>query len=167
MAIIDGKIRCPDCGQFKAISEFQPSVVKIGAGYCKPCKYKRKEAHRKANREQYNAAKRRTRNANLEQYQRTAREWQRSNPDKLRNYELRKRYGITPDEYDRILAQQGGKCACCGRDANTCGRRLFVDHCHETGRIRGIICNRCNYGIGALGDNIEGLNRAIEYLKGA
>lgn len=165
MAVIDGNIRCSECKTFKPVSEYQPSVIKVGCGLCRSCKYIKKEAHRKANRDQSNASKRRARNANLEKYQETARKWQRDNPEKLREYSYKKNYGIGVQEYEALLTSQDGKCACCGREANTCGRKLFVDHCHDTGRVRGIICNRCNYGIGALGDNIDGVQRAIEYLK--
>lgn len=166
MAIIDGKIRCSDCKTFRPTVEFIPSVVKIGCGQCRQCKYARKRAYEQANPEKRNAARKKVRDAKPEQHRATVKKWRDRNPDKVAGYELKKNYGITLEEYNVILTRQGGKCACCGRDQNTCGRKLFVDHCHETGRIRGIICNRCNYGIGALGDNIEGVQRALEYLKG-
>jgi len=55
------------------------------------------------------------------------------------------------------------KCDCCGSDKS--GSVLHLDHCHETKTFRGWICNRCNNGIGSLGDNIDGLNMAIKYLR--
>ena len=55
------------------------------------------------------------------------------------------------------------KCDCCG--SKTSSSVLHLDHCHETKKFRGWICNRCNHGIGSLGDNIEGLNKALKYLR--
>lgn len=74
--------------------------------------------------------------------------------------------GITPAEYDQMLAAQGGRCAICRRapDENERGRRLAIDHCHDTGRVRGLLCTLCNVGIGALGDDAERLAAAISYL---
>ena len=57
-------------------------------------------------------------------------------------------------------------CECCGSKLEG-GRKTHLDHCHETGAFRGWLCNQCNMGIGALGDSIEGLERAIAYLKRA
>ena len=68
-------------------------------------------------------------------------------------------YGITLDEYDAMLEKQGGHCALCDRT------ELVVDHCHETGRFRGLLCRPHNVAIGALGDNTYGLQRALEYLS--
>ena len=55
------------------------------------------------------------------------------------------------------------KCNCCG--GNNSNRVLHLDHCHKTKSFRGWVCNRCNQGIGSLGDNIEGLEKAIQYLR--
>lgn len=88
----------------------------------------------------------------------------RRNPEKYRADELRRRYGITPDEYDDILADQGGACACCGAsDAGHHGT-FHVDHEHSTGKVRGLLCSNCNTGIGKLGDDLPGVLRAVNYL---
>ena len=59
-----------------------------------------------------------------------------------------------------------GKCACCGVDAKDLrGEKLHLDHCHTTETYRGHLCSSCNRGIGLLGDDLEGLQRAIDYLK--
>jgi hypothetical protein len=80
---------------------------------------------------------------------------------------LRGKYNISIEEYNRLLASQGGCCAICGTERNQGKNKisLDVDHDHSTGRVRGILCNRCNSAIGALGDSIDGLQRAIDYLK--
>lgn len=72
---------------------------------------------------------------------------------------------ITLEWYNKQLALQNNKCAICSKTPQELGRRLVVDHCHTTGKIRGLLCRVCNTSIGALGDNIEGLQKAINYLK--
>src|ERR1051326_1383585 len=87
--------------------------------------------------------------------------------DRARQAQLRK-WGITQAEYDRLLARQGGVCAICRRDRPGPKRRLLaVDHCHETGRIRGLLCMRCNTSLGAIGDSLDGARRFLDYLKGS
>lgn len=165
--VVDGTIRCSTCKEEKHVSEFVPSVVAVGCGQCRACKYLAKRGYEKRNPERVNAAARKRRQAlDGEVVREKARDYYRNNPEKYRAYNLA-RYGITPAEYDRLLASQGGVCACCGAAANRDGKRLFVDHDHETGTIRGIICINCNRGIAAMGDDIEGVKRALEYLKRA
>jgi hypothetical protein len=90
----------------------------------------------------------------------------RSNPDSLRAQSLKK-YGITLADYNRRLELQGNKCACCGR-SEPGGRGGFaVDHDHATGLIRGLLCNSCNLGIGHLGDSVEGVLNAYNYMRRA
>lgn len=72
----------------------------------------------------------------------------------------RKKYGIKdPETYDLVFRLQNGICAICPQPATRC------DHDHETGLVRGALCNNCNSGIGMLGDDVERLKRAIEYLN--
>jgi hypothetical protein len=80
-----------------------------------------------------------------------------------RDADLRRKYGITAADYDRMLAAQGGVCAICGRPPKT--RRLNVDHDHNTGRIRGILCWRCNKGLQFFSDDAKHLRRAAAYVK--
>ena len=79
---------------------------------------------------------------------------------------LKKLYNITPDEYMHILQAQGSVCKIC-RGVNLNGRQLSVDHCHKTGKIRGLLCSRCNFLIGHSMDDIKILRAAIEYLQQA
>ena len=78
---------------------------------------------------------------------------------------LQKRYGISADQFDAILAAQGGHCVFCSRRKETNGNRLSVDHDKKTGRIRGILCLLHNGALGAFGDTREGLQRALVYLE--
>jgi len=72
---------------------------------------------------------------------------------------LRQRYGITPEELDDAKQAQGNLCAICDRE-----KPLVIDHDHKTGNLRGLLCNDCNTSIGKLGDTVESLTRALDYL---
>lgn len=86
-----------------------------------------------------------------------------SSPTEI-NTQLRTAYGITLAEYNHILASQGGGCAICGTKPKRY-RRLDVDHDHETGAVRGILCSECNRGIGFLRDSPANLRAAADYLE--
>lgn len=75
------------------------------------------------------------------------------------------RYGLSQKVFDELLAKQGGKCAICSANI-TWPKRLHVDHCHKTGRVRGLLCTRCNRGIGMLGDDPSLLKIAVIYVSG-
>lgn len=75
-------------------------------------------------------------------------------------------YGLTPEDYDNMLEAQGGGCAICGRSPEEESRRLCVDHDHETGENRGILCNSCNVMLGGARDDPQALARGIDYLLG-
>lgn len=85
-----------------------------------------------------------------------------------RNRQLKVSYGITQDDYEKILKKQRGKCAICRlTGSGQAGKNyLCVDHDHKTGKIRGLLCHKCNRGIGLLGDSIKNAVAALSYLKG-
>lgn len=91
-------------------------------------------------------------------------------PDFERDRQLMKSFGLTQDQYDQMLKDQNGGCAICGRPETSKSRTqkikaMSVDHDHETGAVRGLLCFECNTGIGKLGDSIERLEAAIRYLR--
>lgn len=97
-------------------------------------------------------------------------EWQKKNPDKraivYRTRHLKRTYGITDTEYATMLAEQNGACAICHTPEKEATRaRLCVDHCHESRRIRGLLCFDCNIAIGNLNHDVGRLNEAIRYLS--
>lgn len=75
--------------------------------------------------------------------------------------QLKGKYGITIEEYESMLLRCESKCEICGEE-----KSLNVDHCHSTGSVRGLLCTKCNTGLGKFGDDIEMLRRAIRYLDG-
>lgn len=83
-----------------------------------------------------------------------------------RDSHRRTTYGLEPEEYERILAAQGGACAICTQPFRLENRRaLAVDHCHETGRVRGLLCQPCNTVLGLMEDNPVLLRKAAAYLE--
>ena len=77
-----------------------------------------------------------------------------------------KTYGITEEQYQEMIVRQGNRCAICHKTAEENKQALAIDHCHDTGKVRGLLCMQCNLGIGYLNDNINLLADAIKYLNG-
>lgn len=84
---------------------------------------------------------------------------------RIRDSWLRRHYGITLEDYAIRLTAQGGGCAICGTSDTSPHRYFSVDHDHGTGEVRGLLCNRCNVGIGRFGDDAILLQRAVQYLE--
>ena len=78
---------------------------------------------------------------------------------------LKKHYSMTQQDYDLMFAKQNGCCAICGIHQSKVKKTLSVDHCHNTGIIRGLLCNNCNLGLGKFKDSIITLEVAITYLS--
>ena len=82
-----------------------------------------------------------------------------------RNETLKHKYGITTTQYEQMLQAQKGLCKIC-EQVCTSGKRLAVDHCHSTNKVRGLLCRKCNLGIGNFRDTPELLEKAADYLRG-
>jgi hypothetical protein len=97
--------------------------------------------------------------------------WGKLHPEKIRNSRLKYTYGIDSGEYAEILQKQNNVCAICKEKETKLNKnsgevkRLAVDHCHKTNKIRGLLCFDCNSSLGKFRDSIELLNSAIGYLK--
>lgn len=101
-----------------------------------------------------------------------AKQWRRNNPEKAKNADLKKHFGVTLTQYEKLFADQNGVCAICSQPekskaADGGPRAMPVDHCHVTGRVRGLLCTACNRGLGMFGDSEESLFAAIKYLQAA
>lgn len=136
-------IRCGKCGENKYTTQFtrDSSSSRGYDHWCKACRSSYRAARRAENADG-------TFNASI---------W-------TKKYRFTQ-YGITEDDYIRMLKEQDGKCAICQTDAPG-GRHgtWFIDHCHESKEVRGLLCYNCNTGLGAFKDNVHSLARAIEYL---
>lgn len=136
---------CSKCGEVKRLSDFSPAK-QCADGYrpeCKPCHNAIEKARPKAHRRSSTA-----------EYKRDER--------------MRRLFGITLDDFEAMLAAQGGVCAIC-HEACDWKRRdkqpLVVDHDHATGRVRGLLCHACNGLLGWARDNTHVLSSAIDYLE--
>lgn len=110
------------------------------------------------NREKALAISRRSHARHKEKELKQGAEWRKNNPDYAFQKNLQK-YGLTVEEYTRMYNDQDWVCALCqNRQA------VVVDHCHTTGKVRGLLCRQCNTGIGHLSDSVEMLEKAISYL---
>lgn len=136
---------CTNCGVEKPYAEFSKNKANKDGHqrWCKVCATQ----HRKENAEEGRI------------YQK---EYRDNNVERLRDYRLRKLYGVTLDRFTEMLKQQNHKCLICGTGLNTSSP---MDHCHATGKVRGILCTHCNTGLGKFRDNPEFLQAAIAYLN--
>lgn len=130
--------KCSQCSEIKKLSEFSKDKSRKDGvdSYCKPCRYKRNRYWAEENKESYRESTRNTR----------------------RKIE----YGINPEEFNRLLEDQHYRCAICKISID---QTSHLDHCHNTGTVRGILCKKCNLGLGFFDDNIDKLYSSIEYIK--
>ena len=99
--------------------------------------------------------------------------WLEAHPGYMRDagmsHHLRSKYGMTVADYDRMMVAQGGVCAICRRPEtarhNGSVKRLAVDHCHASGRVRGLLCFNCNYAVGHMGEDPLRLRAAASYIE--
>lgn len=85
---------------------------------------------------------------------------------KSKNAHLKRTYGITLEDFNRMLFNQNGCCLICKKQrTELLVMDIHVDHCHKTGKVRGLLCSSCNQGLGNFKDNIANLLAAVEYLK--
>lgn len=102
-----------------------------------------------------------------DKYLSTQRGYYKKNPETYKWRVRLNNYGISKEDFFSLLEKQDNKCALCGKTfVSLFGRDLCIDHCHDTNKIRGLLCMPCNVGLGMLGDNEEGLMKALEYIRG-
>ena len=132
--------RCSKCKEVKSLDDFNKDLsFKDGLNYC--CR-------------ECSNAKLRQRYAEHSEHE--------------RNRQLKKNFGLTPEQFDSMVETQGGRCAICGTDEPGGKKTRFsIDHDHETGKVRGLLCNNCNVGIGRLKEDPFIFESAMVYLRSA
>lgn len=134
---------------------------------CRECQKAYGRAYRIRHRDELNARAATYRAANRETLAAKSREYHGRNREdilvRMRASSLKHEYGLSPEQYMDIFDSQDGVCCLCGSEPRT--KSLRVDHCHDTGQIRGLLCATCNSALGTFGDSIEGLRKAIAYLE--
>lgn len=152
----EGMRTCNHCKVLKPLSEYHASKAHHDgiARRCKTCSF---ELH---------AEWRRT---HLAEAAAAQKKWREANPGRASDIHIQKNYGLPFGSYDRMFAEQNGQCAIChtteagGKGGKT--GRFHVDHCHDTGAVRGLLCHGCNVSLGHFKHSEEILLSAIQYLK--
>lgn len=150
---------CRTCGEERPLSDFHVSRNRHD-GRDVVCRFCRRTERAARYRRDPEGAQRRTR------------EWNERNPERVAEYQRRHRLrklGVAyeDDQFDRLLVEQDGRCAICGTDEPGGRGGFHVDHDHETGQVRGLLCDLCNRGLGYFADDVERLLAAVDYLRRA
>lgn len=144
---VDSKV-CPRCSNLKPIEQFGKRPNGKPKGYCRQCEslYQSGYAETPEGRENRRLANSR---------------WTQGNHAYFINY----RYGLSAEQYAEMLDKQGGKCAICGATEPGGRDRVWqVDHCHDSNKVRGLLCGLCNRGLGQFRDDADRLRAAADYL---
>lgn len=167
--------QCTKCNRDKPLDEFHKDRTRRDghAGQCKACKRAYRNSRYRKDRSRELSQQRRYRSTHKEKIAAGQKRRRQQRPGRVRRISrsstLKQRYGITAQDYNRMLASQNGVCAVCGNPETRKKRggtiRLAVDHCHKTGKVRGLLCSRCNLSIGRFEDDPELLEKAAAYLK--
>ena len=131
---IEAAKACTNCKEIKALSLYHKQTkAKDGrASWCKDCS---NSIYREKRKRTYT-------------------------PENKRKWQLKTRYGLTPNALAEMLAKQGGFCALCPKELS----KPHVDHCHNTGKVRGLLCHQCNIRLGGW-DDLEWRKKALDYLE--
>lgn len=152
---------CTKCGKVKSISEFcKDKRAADGLTYwCKDCRNQHNREYLKANPEKAKEHNDKWKERRKEYYKRP------ENAKKLRNSHLKRNFNITVEDYEKMFEDQNGVCAICGKP-EICDRNdnLCIDHDHVTGKIRGLLCNKCNRALGYFLDDPKIILSAYNYL---
>lgn len=144
---------CSRCDATKSTSDFHKdtSTKDKLARICKECKRKDAKKYRETHPEKVKESKK---------------IYYDANKDRRRERGYRENYGITTAEYEDMFARQNGRCAICESESSKTANShlLFVDHCHVTGKVRGLLCSLCNRGLGAFEDSATIVHAAAIYL---
>jgi hypothetical protein len=155
---------CKKCGVEKFLDQFRANSNGWLRGECRECERKARAEGYARDPARYAAAARKWSKTHPAHHNATKRAWYAKNKQQHKQTVRRRMYGITPEEYARLLAEQGGVCAGCRGHCKT-GRALAVDHNHLTGRVRALLCNRCNHVLGLVGDAEDILISLSEVVK--
>jgi hypothetical protein len=142
---------CVSCGKTKKLSEFYSGIIKTASGHdtmrtVKKCK----ECFRKDARDRHSLIMKESHIERREQYKK-----------RFRYTSIKIVYGLEREEYERMLADQNNKCAICG----THMEKPYIDHCHKSGDVRGLLCMKCNMGLGHFKDDVSIMKNAISYIE--
>lgn len=153
---------CSKCKQEKSVGEFsrdkhsKDDLRRI----CKKCDIQKNKQYRAENKEKIKEKNKQYYAKNAEKLNENKKQYRAENPEKIKDGKLRYKYGITLEKYNVMSQEQGNACLICKQE-----KKLVVDHCHDTGIVRGLLCSECNTAIGLLKETTEYFVNAIEYLQ--
>lgn len=146
--------KCYKCNETKTLPEFyrHKGMTDGHLNICRVCTISKSAVNQKKNPDKTRKDKRDLKRKHSEQYYRVR---------------LLKEYNLTPEAYTELLLKQACACAVCFVPTSELTYKLYVDHDHVTGKVRGLLCQKCNSGIGMLQDTLTVVESAVEYLKRA
>ena len=149
---LDGKKKCRDCSELKEFNDFtfNKSSNDGRSCHCRKC---------------FNIIMNHKKSENPHKYKEADRLSYIRHKNNYRSNQLKRTVGINLQEYNSMFTVQEGKCKICRTHQSKLNLGLAVDHCHKTGRVRGLLCGKCNTALGLLEDNSEIVKGMIEYLK--
>lgn len=152
MSRLLNKKKCTVCKIIKPLNDFHNRKVASDGkrSDCKECSIKASLKYNKTNPDKISA---------------NNKKWRVIHKTKLKFMRLKYKFGITQEEYQNFLIKQNDSCAICQIPQKKLNRFLNVDHCHKTNKIRGLLCEKCNMGIGLFNDSIKLLTKTINYLE--
>lgn len=164
-----------DIGQVVNYATCHPDRECKAKGLCKNCYDKswhlanpgQQQRWREANPDKAKEVAKKTRQKSIAKAAIAGAAWRKKYPERYARIRLRvqlKKYGISVEQYDEMLARQDSVCAGCRKPCQTFGR-LCVDHCHKTNVVRGLLCSVCNLAIGGLKEDPSTLRRLADYLE--
>jgi len=144
--------QCTKCGETKPVEAFSRASQKRHGrdSHCKQCRADYQREYRRKNPQRNRDSSKRWRDANKARYQKHNRK------------QGLKKYGLDQEAFDKLLREQDGRCAICRKASD---RTLHVDHDHVTGKVRGLLCTRCNPGLGYFQDDPALCRAAADYLE--
>ncbi len=168
-------------GKYGPLALCHPDKKHVAKGLCRTCYRRHWRNNSPGQKKKESEYQKKWKERNREHANAYRREWVAKNPEyeERRKANQRRRYkdeperrwhatlkkfGLVPEQYEELLSSQGFVCAICLKQ-DPLGRRLAVDHCHTTGKIRGLLCSLCNTAIGMLKDDTTSLLRAVSYLE--
>ena len=161
---------CTKCKENKNLSDFRKDLCTRDqlSSWCKDCHREASRVSRKRNKTiDYDKQWKQNNKEKVRLHQK--KHASNRNPETYKKYvairKLKYNYGLDQEQYLTLLSRQGYCCKICGIHQDRLNRKLNVDHCHITNKIRGLLCSNCNRAIGLLKDSIETLQKAIDYLK--
>lgn len=141
----------------KKLHQYDPSLRQ-----CLECKI----AYQLANKHKYKSRIKKYYADNRDRIVEISNKWKSENKPRLRELQLLRHYGINNETFNKMFNDQNGQCAICKRHQSELPKTLSVDHDHNTGKVRGLLCDRCNRAIGFMKDDPNLLVSAAEYIKG-